>query len=273
MIPAPPRFEPLDDREELFDFALGKRGTRFVHHDDARVARQRFRDFDELLLADRQPRHRNIERNLETQLAEHACRQFARRAFVEQTAAHRLGTERDVLRGRQLRHEVELLIDHPDAEPFGAARRVDMHLAAVDGDRARVGRLRARQDLHQRRLARAVFSDEHVHFAGAQRQRHAGRARERRGTIFEMPRHLEQRRFDALATLRIETFRQATLLLGVGFRERADRRSRSSRAAFCRQNYRESRRSSSRRSGPDAGSHRRTSAPLSIAARASGAAS
>ena len=165
-----------------------------------RVARQRFGDFDELLLADGEPRNGNVQRQLETELAEHACRQLARRAFVEQTAAHRLGAERDVLCGRQLRHEVELLIDHPDAEPFGAARRVDMHLAAVDGDRARVGRLRAGQDLHQRRLARAVLADEHVHFTGAQRQRHVVSARTP-GKLFRDAVHLEKRRFDCAPTL------------------------------------------------------------------------
>src|SRR5262249_3539161 len=76
-----------------------------------------------------------------------------------------LVSEHDVLRDRQLRDEAELLIDRRDAERLRVARRVDGDGAPVDLDRARVAPVGAAEDLHQRRLAGAVFTEQDVHFA------------------------------------------------------------------------------------------------------------
>jgi hypothetical protein len=77
--------------------------------------------------------------------------------------------------------EVELLIDHADAEPFGRFRSVDRRAFPVDVDRAGVGDVRPGQNFHQRRLAGTVLADECVNFAAGHFERnpveraHAGK--------------------------------------------------------------------------------------------------
>ena len=83
----------------------------------------------------------------------------------------RLVPEHDVLDRVQRRHEIELLIDHADAQPLGRAGRVDANDASIDEDPAGIGRLRAGQNLHERRLAGAVLTDQRQHFAGIELQR------------------------------------------------------------------------------------------------------
>ena len=102
--------------------------------------------------------------------------------------------EHDVLDRRQLRDEVELLIDHADARAFGGARRVDVHgrcrrCAIV----ARVGALRAGEDLHQRRFARTVFADERVHFAASRASSDTSSSARTPGNDLPDAAHLEQR--------------------------------------------------------------------------------
>ena len=121
---------------------------------------------------------------LDAEFVEHAFGSRAHRALVDQTAAHRLDAEHDVLGARQLRNEVELLIDHPDAEALGGVRRVDAHRACRRRESSpSSARLRAGENLHERRFSGAVFADERVHFAGVQRRTRRRRARERRETI------------------------------------------------------------------------------------------
>ena len=73
--------------------------------------------------------------------------------------------DRDVLGGGQvIAHEV--LEDHADAR----AQRGEVVLAqvaAVEQDAAFVGVVQAREQLHERGLARAVLADQRQHLAGA----------------------------------------------------------------------------------------------------------
>ena len=68
--------------------------------------------------------------------------------------------EHDVLRGAQHVDELEMLVDHADAEVEGVLRRADHHVPAVDGDRALVGEVNAGEHIHQRGLAAAVLAEQ-----------------------------------------------------------------------------------------------------------------
>jgi hypothetical protein len=187
------RSQRRDQREERVGFAIGQRGRRFVHHDHARVPYQRLRDLGELLLRDREPPRRPVERQRDVQFAEHRRRARRGRAAIEEPAAHGLDPEHDVLDHAEIGHEVELLVDHPDAEPFGRLRPVDRHRCAVDLDRSAVGNVRAGEDLHQRRLAGTVFTDQREHFTGADLERHAVE-RAHAGERLLDPDHAQQHR-------------------------------------------------------------------------------
>ena len=71
-----------------------------------------------------------------------------------------------------------MLVHHADAERERAARVLDLDVAAVDLDLARVGPHAAVQRAHERGLARAVLAEQRVHGA---RLEHEARAAQRLG--------------------------------------------------------------------------------------------
>ena len=71
---------------------------------------------------------------------------------------------------RQLRHEVELLVDDGDAGARGLAGAGEPHRLAVDRDLAVIVGIDAGQDLHQRRLAGAVLAHQGMDLARARRE-------------------------------------------------------------------------------------------------------
>ena len=73
--------------------------------------------------------------------------------------------EADVLGDRQRPGVLELLEDHPDAEPAGRRRGEGRVLLAVDRDRSVVGAVVTGEDLHERRLAGAVLTEQREHRA------------------------------------------------------------------------------------------------------------
>ena len=83
-------------------------------------------------------------------------------AGVAADAVQLLGAEDDVLEDGEVVGEHEVLEHHADAGLDRVGRRVQGDLLAVDLDRARVRRLHAVEDLHQRRLAGAVLPDDRV---------------------------------------------------------------------------------------------------------------
>jgi len=80
--------------------------------------------------------------------------------------------QKDVLREVQVRDERELLKDDRDAETTRVSGGTQPRGLSVDEDLTCVGMMRAAQDAHQRRLARSVLTEQHVHGAGVDHQRH-----------------------------------------------------------------------------------------------------
>ena len=136
-------------------------------------ARERLRDLDHLPLR----RGRAARRGVRGSMRHPEVGEQRRWPCVVQRApvddarpARRRRAEEDVLRHRQVRDEVELLVDDADAERERVARAVDRRRLAVEPDLAGVLAIRAAENLHQRRLAGAVLAEQHVHVAGVERQ-------------------------------------------------------------------------------------------------------
>src|SRR5215813_9022498 len=91
------------------------------------------------------------------------CSPTRSRATTLAGEALRLAPEKDVLGHRQLRHEVQLLMDDGDAVPLGLARRMDCDGRAVDDDLALILADGPAQHLHQGRFAGAVLAEERMH--------------------------------------------------------------------------------------------------------------
>ncbi len=128
----------------------------------------------------------------------------AHRRIVEQPASLLLVPEKDVLRDAQVVGEVELLVDQHDAFGLGLARTREAHRLAVDAHLAIRRRFVARKDLHQRRLAGAVFAEQAVDAPGFEREadavQHLHRPEglvdlvERHGNACRPPRRLQRLR-------------------------------------------------------------------------------
>ena len=90
----------------------------------------------------------------------------------EETRAARLTPDEDVLRDREVAHQVELLVDDADAELLRVLGRDRLVRLAVEEELALVDLVHAGEHLHQRRLAGSVLADQRVHLAGAQVEVH-----------------------------------------------------------------------------------------------------
>ena len=72
--------------------------------------------------------------------------------------------QHDVLRRREHVHQLEVLMDHADAQRKRVLGRADRDLLAVDKDLPLVGVVDARNHVHQRGLATAVFAEDGENF-------------------------------------------------------------------------------------------------------------
>ena len=129
-------------------------------------------DLHALLLTDRQVGHQclRIQRQADALGIGHGLplKVAHRHALQERGLADRV-----VLGHRQGRHQHEMLVHHADTVGERLLRAIDGHGAAVDEDAPAVGPVEPVQDVHERRLAGAILSQQGVDLAGADVDRHA----------------------------------------------------------------------------------------------------
>ena len=158
-------FPQLEDEvQQLFAVLIVERCRRLVEDEQPHVLRKRFRDLDELLLADAELVDRDARRNIEAD-ALHEVDGFLVALFpIHEPVALAFVAEEHVLHDREIRHERELLMDDDDAFFFAVTNRLELARLAVINDVAliRPVRVNARQHVHERRLAGAVLAAERM---------------------------------------------------------------------------------------------------------------
>src|SRR5664280_2883198 len=100
------------------------------------------------------------------EIVEELPRLGIQRPFIEEEPAVWLAADEDVLGHSEVVHEVQFLVDDADPQGLCRVRARDLLIAPFDPDRARISLVDAGQDLHERRLARAVLANECVHLTG-----------------------------------------------------------------------------------------------------------
>lgn len=90
---------------------------------------------------------------------------------------HRLSTEMDTFRDAQARHNSQFLMHHPDPAGARITRRGEMDRSSIKSHLALVVGVHPGDDLHQCRLARAVFADQAVDFTCLKRKIHRPQSR------------------------------------------------------------------------------------------------
>jgi hypothetical protein len=107
------------------------------------------------------------------QAVDQLLRLGVQRPLVQQESRdRRLPADEDVLCHGQVRHQVEFLVNDADAELQRLPRCRGVQGPAVQPELPGVGGIDAGQQLHQRRLAGAVLTDQGQHLAAAQLQAH-----------------------------------------------------------------------------------------------------
>ena len=150
------------DGEEAVDLLRGKHGGGLVQHQRARAAVKHLEDLHGLLLADGEgvdlARGVDVQAKAVAQIADLAGELLAA-GVVARGAQHDV-----VLHGKHV-HELEVLMDHADAQGDGVVRGADMHFLAVHADMPRVRPVDAGEHVHQRSLAGAVFAQQRQYLA------------------------------------------------------------------------------------------------------------
>ena len=144
------------DGEELVRLLRGEHGGRLVEDEDIRAAVERLDDLDRLLLGHGHVIDLLIRVELEAVALADAADARGRGLEIELF----IEAERDVLSGGEDVDQLEVLVDHADAVTVGIARGADDDLLAVDEDLSLVGEVNAREHVHERGLAAAVFAEQ-----------------------------------------------------------------------------------------------------------------
>ena len=146
------------DGEQLFRFLRGQHGGGFVQDQDIRPAVQHLDDLQGLLLGDGHIAHQLVGVHVEAVAVADLPHLAAH--FLQVQPATAFQPQHDVFGRGEHVHQLEMLMDHADAQVERVVGRGDGDLFAVDEDLAAVGEVDAGEHVHQCGLAGAVFAQQ-----------------------------------------------------------------------------------------------------------------
>jgi len=156
----------LDDREQTFGLGFGQSGGRLVHDDDLGIHHQSLADFHHLLLTNGQIGHDSIDGDVDAHTIHDFLRLGAHGFLVAD--AELLGdllTHEQVFLHRQVKENVQFLIDEHNTGLFCFLGALVADFLAIHKNRACIFGVNAREDLHQGGLAGAVFAHQSMDLA------------------------------------------------------------------------------------------------------------
>jgi hypothetical protein len=160
--------EVADHAEQLGALVEVETRRGLVEHQDPGLGRDRAGDRHELLDGEGVPAEDRGRVDVEAEVGEYGVGALAHLPPVDQTEPAWLAAERDVLRDRDVRQQVDLLVDRPHTGLLGVVRRAEVHDGAVEPQLALRQAEGAGDRLDQRRLAGAVLAHERVDLTGEQ---------------------------------------------------------------------------------------------------------
>ena len=144
------------DGEQLVRLLRRQHGGRLIQDEDVGAAVQHLDDLDGLLLGNGHVVDLHVGVNVEAVLVADVLHLFAGVGKVQLA----LQAQDDVLRGREQIDQLEVLMDHADAESKRILGRCNGHGLVVDVDLPLVGEIDAGEHVHQSGLAAAVFTQQ-----------------------------------------------------------------------------------------------------------------
>ena len=150
------------DADEICNLGFAQSRGRLVHDDEPGLHGERASDLDELLLGDGKIAHLCHWIALEPDALGYRLRLLSHAPPAYEQLRAGLAANEHVLGDRHVRGEGELLVDRDDSSALGVVGRRKSDRLTEQLDFARIGALRAGQNLEQRRLASAVLAQERM---------------------------------------------------------------------------------------------------------------
>ena len=188
------------DAEQDLDLVTVEARGRLVQDQHAGGEIDGARDRGDVLYGHRIIAERRGDIDIEAELGEQRFGAAAHLAFAHDAEAHRLAVEKQVLRHRQVRQQVDLLVDGGNAGLHCGLGRARRDLFAAQADDTGIAREHAGDDLDQRRFAGAVLAEQRMDLAGAKREVDLLQRAHRTEALAD-PAHLQQGRSRIKAVL------------------------------------------------------------------------
>ncbi|MBB3979674.1 hypothetical protein GGQ64_004918 [Rhizobium azooxidifex] len=153
--------------EKRRNFIIGQNRRRLVQDDDFSIVQKRACNLHELALGERQFRDTIARARRRANPCKKLCGTAVHRAVVDHQTATYLTPQKQVFRDRKVRSEQNFLVYEYDAGFFRLDRVSKLDRLAVHEQPAFRRRDVTGQQLHQRRLAGAVFTDDGVNLSRA----------------------------------------------------------------------------------------------------------
>ena len=150
--------EVAHDLHELVDLLRGEDGGRLVEDQDLVFAVEHLEDLGALLHTDGDVLNERVGVNVQAVLLAQGEDLFAGLGLLQKAVLRGLHAHDDVVEHGEAFHQLEVLVDHADAERIGIVRVLDGHDLAVLLDGALLGLVQTEEHAHERGLARAVFA-------------------------------------------------------------------------------------------------------------------
>ena len=165
--------ELTDDTEEDIGLGFRQRRGRLIHDDDLGVERQSFGNFDHLLLGSRQFACHGVGIHIQTYFIQQFSRLSVHLLLIyKDTAAAFFTAQEDILGNVHIIQNTQFLINDTDAHQLGCQGVLDLDRLTFHQNFALVHLVDTGKNLHQGRLACAVFADQRQNLTGINRQIH-----------------------------------------------------------------------------------------------------
>ena len=183
----PFRREIAHDLQQLLNLLGGQHGGRLVENQDLVVPVQHFQNFRALLHTDGDVLDQRVRIDPQAVFFRQRHDLFPGAGALKNAVLRILVTEDDVVQHGEALHQLEMLVNHADAQSIGIVGVVDFDLHAVLFDHALFGLIKAEQNAHQRGFSGAVFTQQGVYLALFQLERNIVVSRRSSGTIRPFP--------------------------------------------------------------------------------------
>ena len=148
------------DLHQLVDLLGRQHSGRLVEDEDLVFAVQHLQDLGTLLHAHGDVLDQRVRVHLQAVFLAEGQHALAGLLLLEEAVLRGLHAQDDVVQHGEALHQLEVLVDHADAQCIGVVGVFDGHLHAVLFDDALLGLIQAEQHAHQRGLAGAVFAQQ-----------------------------------------------------------------------------------------------------------------